>query len=408
MTDLALDPMACRDLSFLVVEDHEFQRRCVSQLLTSMGAAAVHGAEDGQAALRLITDGEHPVDIVICDVNMPGMDGMEFIRHWSERGDPSSLIVMSAIEPELLATVANMALAYQARLLGVAAKPVTAAKLIPLVDQHRLKMAQKPAESLFSFQELTHAWTGDEFECWFEPQVSLATGALRSMCSVPRWRHPTQGVLLPERFMPSLQARGLGDDFAWLQLQHATAQCRRWQREGAAPLVSIALAFASLTDVKLAPRIQHIAQGEGVDPRSMVLHVDESVLAGPDLAKVLENLARLRLLGFGLAVDDFGKGAMEVDRLSLAPFTELRIRSAFVAGADCDESARAGLAVALEAAHRLKVRAVATGIGSTQEWNLLHGWGCSFGEGPFIAAPMAATAVARWSNRWQAGRGMPA
>ena len=395
--------MPFKNLSFLVVEDHEFQCRCLVQLLTRLGAQAVHSAQDGQAALKVISDVELPVDVVICDVNMPGMDGMEFIRRWSERGDPTSLILMSAIEPELLATVANMALAYKVSLLGVASKPATAAKLTPLIALHRSQKLLAPQrEDGFSFQEITRAWTGDEFECWFEPQVDLSTGALRNMCAVPRWRHPTRGVQEPKAFMPSIQARGLGDDFAWLLLQQGAAQCRRWQNQGGGLIVSVNLAFQSLSDVNLAPRILHILQSEGLDPQSMILTVDESALSGVELAKVLENLARLRLMGFGLAIDDFGKGAMAVDQLSLAAFTELKIRSSFVLGTDCNGSgARVGLAGALEAALQLKVPSTATGIASKDEWNLLHDWGCRFGQGPFIASPMAGAAVPRWLQRWQ-------
>jgi EAL domain-containing protein (putative c-di-GMP-specific phosphodiesterase class I) len=389
-----------RDLSFLVVEDHEFQRRGMVQILTRMGARAVHSAADGQEALKLIGDCELPVDVVLCDINMPGMDGMEFIRRWSERGDPTSLILMSAIEPDLLAMVANMALAYHARLLGILAKPASVEKLTSLLDLHRAQAAQDRDDSSFSFQEITQAWSGDEFECWFEPQVHLTTGAPRSLCAVPRWRHPTRGVLEPHEFMPSILARDLNDDLAWLLLQDAAARCRGWRRQGNDLTVSVPLSFRSLSDAKLAPRIQHILQREGLDPRSMVLNVDEAALSADDLGGVLENLARLRLLGFGLAIDDFGKGAMEVDRLSLAAFTELRIGSSLVAGAGREESTRVVLAVALEAAHRLKVQSIATGIGSKEDWALLFEWGCLYGQGPFIAAPMAGDAVPRWLNRW--------
>lgn len=388
--------MPCKDLSFLVVEDHEFQSRCLAQLLTSLGAKAVHTASDGQAALKLIADCKDPIDIVVCDVVMPGMDGMEFIRRWSERGEPTSLILMSALTPGLLASVGNMAQAYGAQLLGVASKPATAAKLTPLVEQHRTRAPTVGTVGGFSYQEITQAWTDAEFECWFEPQVRLATGSPRSMRAVPRWHHPARGVLEPKAFMPAVQARGLSDDLAWLLLQQAVAQCKRWHREGDPLLVAVPLAFQSLADVNLAPRIQHILQQEGLDPQLMVLTVSEAVLAGADLARVLENLARLRLLGFGLGVDDFGAGLMEIDTLSLAAFTELRIKSSFVTGADCDESVRAGLAVALETAHRLKVRSVASGVGSKEEWTLLHEWGCGYGEGPFIAPALAEVDVRRW------------
>lgn len=394
--------MPFEDLSFLVVEDHQFQSRCLVQLLESLGARIVHSAQDGQAALKLIADCDEPIDIVMCDVNMPGMDGMEFVRRWSERGDPTALILMSAIEPDLLATVANMAMAYNVTLLGVMAKPATEAKLTPLVDRYRAhRLLASSVTDSFSFQEITQAWTGDEFECWFEPQIDLAKGAPRSLCAVPRWRHPVKGVLEPAAFMPAIRARGLNDDFAWLMLQHSAAQVSAWRRAGQKVVVSAPLSFDSLADVKLAPRIRHIVEAEGLDPRCMVLSLDESAL-GQNLGKVLENLARLRLLGFGLAIDDFGRGAMAVDQLSLAAFTELKIEATFVVGVDCDESVRAGLAVALEAAQHLKVRSVATGIASKHEWDLLYRWGCESGQGPFISPPMAAPAVPRWLQRRQA------
>ncbi|MEJ5988711.1 EAL domain-containing response regulator [Ramlibacter sp. PS3R-8] len=396
--------MPCKNLSFLVVEDHEFQRRGLVQLLASLGATAVHGAQDGEAALKLIADASQPVDIVICDVNMPGMDGMEFVRRWSERGDPSSLILMSAIEPELLGTVANMALAYKVRLLGVTSKPATAAKLTPLIELHRSQQRLPlPKDHSFSFDEITAAWVGEEFECWFEPRINLATGAPRAMAAVPRWRHLAEGVLEADAFMPSIRARALDDSFTCLHVQQAAAACRRWQLKCEGIPVSVNLGFHSLADVNLSPRIHHILQREGLDPRLMILSVNEAALDTNQLAQVLENLARLRLLGFGLAISDFGMGPTALDPLALAAFTELHIPSRFVVGSDRDPSARAGLAVALEAAQQLKVPAVATGIASKYEWTQLHEWGCRFGQGPFIAPPMSRSAVPRWlANRQNA------
>lgn len=392
--------MPCNNLGFLVVEDHEFQRRCLVQLLTSLGAAAVQSAQDGEEALKLIARAAHPVDIVICDVSMPGMDGMEFVRRWSERGDSTSLILMSAIDPALLGNVANMAMAYEVRLLGVASKPATAAKLAPLVELHRSQqLRSSPDENAFSFDEITAAWVGDEFECWFEPRINLATGAPRAMAALPRWRHVARGVLEPDAFMTAVKARGLEDDFAWLHLQQAAAACRRWQRHGDGTTVSVNLGFQSLADVSLAPRIHHVLQREGLDPRLMILGVDAVALDSDQLAPVLETLARLRLLGFGLAINDFGSGPAALDRRAMAAFTELHISSSRV-GSDCGASAPAGLAGALEAAQQLKVPAVAIGLSSKLEWTKAHEWGCRFGQGPFIAHPMSRAAVPRWlTNR---------
>lgn len=397
--------MPCRKLRFLVVEDHEFQRRALAQLLTTLGAEAVYSAEDGQSALQVIRDPDRQVDIVISDLAMPGMDGMEFIRHLSETGTRVSLILVSAVDRDLLASVGNMAHAYKVKLLGAIGKPATAVKLTPLIELHRSgKHEPENPDPGFSLNEIAEAWTYDEFEPWFEPMVDLATGGVRGMSAVPRWRHPQQGLIKPDRFMASIEARGLNDDFVWLMLQKSAAQCRKWIDQGHELVVSVNLSFNSLTDVNLASRVQQIAQKEGLDPRHMTLGVNEAALH-TELARALENLARLRIAGFGLAIDDFGSGPMAVEQLSLVAFTELKIMSSFVTGADCDDTARAGLAVGLELASQLKLKTVAGGIGSKQEWNLLYEWGCGLGQGPFISVPLQSDAVPGWLARWRIQRG---
>jgi EAL domain-containing protein (putative c-di-GMP-specific phosphodiesterase class I) len=396
--------MPCSNLRFLVVEDHQFQRSSLVRLLDALGAEAVYSAEDGNTALQVIHDPDRRVDVVISDLAMPGMDGMEFIRHLSETGERVSLILASALQPELLGSIASMALAYKVPLLGVVGKPVTAGKLSPLLDLHRSNVPPGRCDAQFPLDEVAQAWSKDEFEPWFEPKVDLATGVVRGMSAVARWRHPQQGWLEPASFMASIEARGLNDDFVWLMLRKSAAHCRRWIDLGHDLVVSVNLSFHSLTDPNLAARVQQIAQKEGIDPRCMVLGVNESAL-NTDLPKALENLARLRVLGFGLRVDDFGAGPMAVEQLPRVAFTELKINSAFVRGADCDESVRVGLAVGLAVASDLKLTTIAAGIGSKEEWNLLYEWGCVLGEGPFISAPLDGEEVGAWLARWQVQRG---
>lgn len=393
--------MPCRDLRFLVVEDHDFQRRLFMQLLQSLGAAAVHGAEDGAAAMRVLNDPDRPVDVVISDLAMPGMDGMAFVRNLSESRAKVSLILASALEPELLLSTANMARAYEVDLLGVISKPPTAVKLTPLLQQHRARAQGSVAGDLaYSFEEIADAWMRNTFEPWFEPKVELATGAVCGMHALPRWRHDTQGLLAPEAFMPSIRARGLQEDFLWQMLRKSAACCRQWLAHGQALTVSVPLGFESLADLQIATRVAQIARNEDVEPRHIVVGIPESALDA-QMARPLENLARLRMQGFGLAIDDFGSGAMVLDRLAQFAFTELRISPAYVAGAGRDAGARAGLAVALEAAQQLRVKAVADGISSRRQWQLLREWGCELGQGPFISAPLAPDAVLDWAAAWK-------
>ena len=122
------------DLNLLVVEDHDFQRRGIMKLIEQLGAAAVHGASDGAAALEVLGDGARPVDIVVSDMSMPGMDGVEFLRRL--RGDRQlSVILLSSLRPGLLASLAG--LAPHVNILGTISKPLTADKLEPLIGLHR-------------------------------------------------------------------------------------------------------------------------------------------------------------------------------------------------------------------------------------------------------------------------------
>lgn len=394
--------MPCSQLRFLVVEDHEFQRTVMVELLESLGAEAVLAAEDGRKALQLLRDPASRIDIVISDLSMPEMDGMELVRHLGETGSQVSLIVASGLEARLLSAVANMALAFKVRLLGVISKPPSAAKLRPLVELHRAGTVQGGASG-YPLDEIAASWTNGDFEPWFEPQVELETGVVSAMHAAARWRHPTQGLLPAETFMPSIRARGLAEDFGWLILQRSVEYCADWVRQGLDVSVSVGVLFDSWADVALATRVKQVADKAGVHPARIHLSVAEPAVR-IETARALENLARLRVYGFGLTLDEFGSGEMAVDRLAQVAFTHLRVRNAFVVDADRDESARAGLAVALELATQLKLKAIGDGIVRPEEWMLLREWGCHLGQGPLVSEPLEGDAVVNWTREWVGAR----
>jgi CheY-like chemotaxis protein len=130
-------PEEARGLRFLVVEDHSFQRRILAQVLRQMGAAQVLEAEDGQQALDVLRAAKEPIDIVVSDLWMPGMDGMQLMRRLGEAAPHASVILASALDPEARELVAREAKEGGARLLGASDKPLTAAKLAPLIALHR-------------------------------------------------------------------------------------------------------------------------------------------------------------------------------------------------------------------------------------------------------------------------------
>ena len=391
------------DLNFLIAEDHDFQRGALAKMLERLGARSVHHASDGHAALKVLHDPDLPVDIVISDLDMPGMDGMEFIRRLGEAKRRVSLIVSSALERKLLASVATMTLAYGVKLLGVVEKPITPEKLEPLLRLYRPPQPDRDRPDVegpaFALEEIVAGLKNDEFEPFLQPKIELATGQVIGAEALARWRHPHKGIIAPYAFIQRLEDNGLIDELTWVMLEKAAAFCNTWRASGVDVTVSVNLSFKSLGDVRIADRVTELVRGQHLEPRHMVLEVTESA-ASTDVGKALENLARLRMKGFGLSIDDYGTGYSSMQQLTRIAFTELKIDQSFVMNAAQQNSARVILQSSLEMAKKLNITSVAEGVETRAAYHLLCQLGCDVAQGYFIARPMECAAYLGWVRDW--------
>lgn len=394
--------MHIAELSILAVEDHEFQRRVLLRILAGLGATKVSAAADGRAALKIIMAPDAPVDIIISDLDMPGMDGMEFMRHLGEAGTPVSIILASALDGSLLASVETMAKAYGIRILGVIEKPVTPAKLDALIKLHKPAQPNlnrpRTAGPSFTVEEIVEGLKNHEFEPYFQPKVELASGRVKGAEALARWRHPQKGGVAPGAFIEPLEDNGLIDALTWIMLRKSAAFCSEWRAaSGLEVTVSVNLSIKSLADVQLAEHVTELVRGENLEPRHMVLEVTESATT-TDVGKVLENLSRLRMKGFGLSIDDYGTGYSSMQQLTRIAFTELKIDQSFVANAARHQSARVILESSLDMARKLNITSVAEGVETQQDWDLLRQLGCQLAQGYFIAKPMEAGTFLKWAR----------
>jgi EAL domain-containing protein (putative c-di-GMP-specific phosphodiesterase class I)/CheY-like chemotaxis protein len=386
------------ELRFLVVEDQGFQRWVLGNILEKLGARHVFSAPDGRVALDIYRDLEPPIDIIVTDLDMPGMDGMEFIRHVGEVGQPVSLILASGLDRSLVSSVETMARAYGVNLLGAIEKPPTAKKLQAAIDLHvtsAAKADRSVPQSTFTVEEILHGLRNDEFVPFFQAKMDLQTRVIKGAEAVARWRHPHKGVVAPKAFVQVLEKAGQIDALTDVILRKAAMCCRIWLDDGLDATVSVNLSLDSLNDVKLADRMMRIVQAEGLLPRNMVFEVTESA-AATNLGNALENLSRLRMKGFGLAIDDYGTGYSSMQQLTRVAFTELKIDQSFVRNAATQPSSRAMLESSLEMAAKLQISAVAEGLETQAHWDLLRDLGCTLGQGYFIARPMSADDFLRW------------
>ena len=388
------------ELRFLVVEDHGFQRWALGNMLQGLGARHVFSAPDGQAALDFVKSADEPVDIVVSDLDMPGMDGMEFIRHLTRECRDASLIIVSSLERSLIASVEGMARAYGANLIGAVEKPATARKMEAVIRLHaaRADAIASVAGPEFALEEILAGLGRGEFEPFFQPKVEVRSGIVRGAEALARWRHPRHGLVPPKAFMTVLEAAGKVDELTIAMVADGARACRRWRETGIEASVSVNVSITCLADLTLAERMAAIVEAQGVSPANVVFEVTESA-AATDVGPVLENLTRLRMMGFGLSIDDVGTGYSSMQRLSRVPFTELKIDRSFVKAAPLTAANRVVLESSLEMARRLGIVAVAEGVETQDEWRLLNDLQCPLAQGNLIAPPLEAHDFLLWVRR---------
>ena len=390
-------------VSVLVVEDHDFQRQVAIRLLQQMGVGTVLDAADGRSALAMLGRQEHPVDVVLVDLDLPHMDGIEFIGHVARERLANAAVVLTALDPALLNTVRIMARASGMRVLGTVEKPLTQTKLVEVVDLYFTADLLAHEDPLPDINEglLAEALANDAFEAWFMPQVAIGSGFVTGVEALARWSLNGHAVS-PARFIPELERSGLIDALTERILAQTCRWRQRWREAGMQLSVSVNVSMHNLDDTAAADRYQAIVQAAGVDPREVTLEITESAMMH-EAAQVLNVLARLRLKGFGLSVDDFGTGWSSLSQLAQLPVTELKIDQGFINGAATDTRNRAVVEASIELGRKLKLTTVAEGVRSVDEWQMLAELGCSRAQGELIgmAVPgdQLAAAIEKWRRR---------
>ena len=393
--------MSWSQLQVMVVEDHGFQRRIALRLLAELGVERTLEGADGLHALDVLRKQPQPPDVVLVDLDMPGMDGIECIGHIAQERLARAVVVVSALDPALLNTVQTMARAYGLRVLGSVEKPLTRDKLETVLGRFGEHAGEEQDDGVadFSVQALAEALRNGEIVPWFQPQVEFANGKVVGVEALARWERADGSVVRPHLFVPVLEREGLAIPLTDRMLDAACRWKQSWDLAGNRLKLSVNVSAAALADPSAADRYQSIVEQHAIEPEDVILEITESSVMA-DAARGLGLLARLRLKGFGLSIDDFGTGYSSLAQLSQIPFTELKIDQGFVFGAHAQPRKRAVVEASLDLARKLGLTAVAEGVEDIEDWQMLAELGCDVAQGWLIGRPVPGSelpaAVARW------------
>jgi len=390
-------------LRVLLVDDDEFVLDFVEDMLHGLGVKSVSRSLDGNAALAAVDGAIRPLQLLICDLNMPGMDGIEFLRHLADRGFEGGVILSSGSDKRVIKTVESLVQAHKLRFLGTLQKPVEeAALLTALINFTGLepKANYGPIQEL-SPEEIRAGLDAGQMETFFQPKVTVADRRVVGAECLVRWRHPERGLIQPAAFISVAEEHGLIDDLTMAVFHKAMGHLKEWTRLGHDLKVSVNVSMDNLDRLDLPEVFADIVRQAGVETGRVILEMTESRLMS-NIVTSLEIITRLRLKGFDLSIDDFGTGYSSMEKLKQLPFTELKVDRSFVCGASRDSVARAILESSVQMDHALGMSVVAEGAETQADWDLLVAVGCDEVQGYFVARPMPAEDFIAWKTRWEA------
>jgi EAL domain-containing protein (putative c-di-GMP-specific phosphodiesterase class I)/CheY-like chemotaxis protein len=393
----------------LVVDDEPFQLKLLSRQLANLGLHDTVTQQDARQALALLQTDVAAFDLICCDLQMPDMDGVEFVRHLGQLGFKGGLVLISGEHSRILQSAERLAQAHALRIVGALHKPITPEQLRAVVNSAAPspKRAARKTEREYTVDELRRAITHNELVNHYQPKVEISTGRVAGFETLVRWQHPQDGLVYPDRFIGLAEQHGLIDNLTRCVLAGlggALNQAKRWQEDGRPVPVAVNVSMDNLTDHGFPEFVLQELERAGLPPSRLILEVTESRLMTDALA-TLDIVTRLRLRRVGLSIDDFGTGHSSLKQLRDMPFDELKVDRGFIHKAFEQESLRAIVQPSLQMARQLGMKTVAEGVEDIRDWNFVRDSGCDIAQGYFIGRPMAASAVPAWWAEWDTRRG---
>jgi EAL domain-containing protein (putative c-di-GMP-specific phosphodiesterase class I)/FixJ family two-component response regulator len=392
-------------VKILILDDEPFMLKLLDRMLGNSGYTQVSTCDNGQQALALVGKLESYPDVILLDINMPQMDGVEFVRHLVDHRYLGSLILVSGEDERVLQSVETLVRAHKISVLGHLRKPVQPQGLCDLLDKWEAPVAgaNRVVEPVVDPAELASAIARGELLNYYQPKVRVASGELLGLETLVRWQHPTRGMVPPDQFIGIAEQNGLIDDLTLSVMAAALAQARVWKDAGLELRLAVNLSMDNLNSLNFLDELVELTARAGVAPQDMVLEVTESRLM-EDQRIPLEILTRLHLKRFHLSIDDFGTGNSSLTQLRDIPFDELKIDQSFVHGAWSNATQCAMFDASLGLAKQLNMESVAEGVEDQSDWDFLRQRGCNLAQGYFIAPPMPAEDLPAWLAAWELRR----
>lgn len=339
-------------------------------------------------------------DLVLLDLTLGDTDGLQVMRLLRKRQPGVSLILLTGADRTVLASAQRVAELSGFRVIGACSKPVDIDELGRLFEVSKQAVIKDDTGAIRRLSDVAlHALETGQVHLLYQPKMDLAARRITGAEALVRLSVPGFEEISPGAWVPFIEDAGRSRQL----LDHVMriAANDRVQFPALSDLhdVSINLSVLDLDELDLPDRAREIL-GTGAPTNRWTLEITESAETG-QLAEALDVLTRFRLLGFHLAMDDFGTGTSTFERLRVYPFNELKINRLFVhtdrGGVD---HTRAMLRAAVDLGVALELKVVVEGVESQAELDLVDEVGCDAVQGYLVSRPVRPEDIGAVISLW--------
>jgi EAL domain-containing protein (putative c-di-GMP-specific phosphodiesterase class I)/FixJ family two-component response regulator len=319
-------------------------------------------------------------DLVFLDVTVGGSEGVEMIDRLAETGAKYPIQILSGLNPVLVEQIRRQGERSGLRVLPVLPKPLQSGSIRQVVTALGIRRDAHASIKVDLREVLAEGW----LELWYQPTIDLKQRKMVGAEAFVRARHPEHGILTPETFLSNAGEQELLD-LTRRVLGRALRDWPAFATIGVPVELSINVPIAVLSKLSIFA-IMWEQKPDAPNWPGLTLEIAEEE-AVHNIPLVNKALKELQPYGISISVDNFGPSYAELLRLPELPFKELKIDRSYISNCDTDRMNKGLCETIVEFAHKFGLTAVAEGVETAGELNVLRDMGCDIGQGYLFARP---------------------
>lgn len=244
--------------------------------------------------------------------------------------------------------------------------------------------------------DIYDALAHNEFELYYQPQVSASGQTITGVEALIRWHHPSRGFIPPDQFIPIAESLGLINDIGDWVIEEACGQLNTWvsTHENLAQHFKMAINISAhqIRQIDLRDKLCRVLNNNNLSYGLVELELTESALID-DIGRCTEKLGELNNLGIQFAIDDFGTGFASFRHLQQIPLQVLKIDKSFIDDICISEKSYEIVKAMIVMAHALDMKVVAEGVETIEQAKVLQALDCDNLQGFYFWRPLQAQDV---------------